>query len=153
MRKRDFLGHFAVASFAAPFATLRFEAADEETALIGLWEAIVKGQGATYRYLYSFSRGSYVATGNIDENFMGLRYSPTMGAYTSEGDGAYKYREHGYAFDLKGRNVGTFASTGTFRLDANLRAFRGPGTFTQYDLKLKPVEVEPFTLAAARIDV
>jgi hypothetical protein len=156
MLKIEFLKRLGLAALATPSMTLdtaRANAADDADVLPGLWEVIVNGTQGTYRYIYTISRGSYVATGNIDENFMGFRYSPTMGAYSRNADGSYKYRERGYAFDMKDNNVGTFTSRGTFTLDQDGNAFRGPGTFTQYDLKSKPVATERLSAVAKRIPV
>jgi hypothetical protein len=155
MMKADFLKRLAIAAVAMPVAILgrgqKAEAAGDDDALLGLWEAVVRGEQAVYRYIYSISRGSYVATGSVDENFMNFKYSPTMGEYTRIADRSYKYRERGYVFDLKGTNVGTFTSTGSFQLNAAGNAFRGPGTFTQYDLKSKPIATETFTMTATRV--
>jgi hypothetical protein len=157
MLKIGFLKSLGIAALAAPLMAVetmaRGDAADDADALVGLWEAVIEGGGTTYGYVYSMSRGSYIATGSIDENFMNFKYSPTMGTYTRGADGSYKYRERGYAFDMKGKNVGTFTSVGTFRLDTDGNTFRGPGTFTQYDMHSKPVASENFALKATRVPV
>jgi FRG domain len=63
--------------------------------------------GAEYSYFYSFAHGGYTATGNIDENFEGQKYSPTMGVYVCTGNMSVRYREKGWIFDLNGNNIGT----------------------------------------------
>jgi hypothetical protein len=156
MLKTDFFKRLGVLSLSAPLvaqAAVRADAQDDADALIGLWEAVVTVQGGSFRYIYSMSRGAYVATGNIDENFMNFKYSPTMGSYTRHSDGSYKYREHGYVFDIHGKNVGTFRSIGTFTVDGSGDKFHGPGTFTQLDLHSKVVASEKFTLTAKRLPV
>lgn len=157
MLKIDFLKRVALIGLAAPLAALevaaKADAEDDEDVLVGLWEGVVRAGGTTYRYIWSMSRGSYIATGDIDENFMGFKYSPTMGAYKRNADGSYRFHERGYAFDLKGNNVGTFTTLGTFQLDAGRETFSGPGTFTQFDLKSKPVARESLTVTAKRIAV
>jgi hypothetical protein len=156
MLKADFLRRLGIFAAAAPIAagsTGRAEAADGSDVLIGLWEAVIDAEKATYRYVYSMSRGSYVCTGNVDENFSGFKFGPTMGAYVRNPDGSYKYRERGYVFDMKGNDVGTFTSEGTFRLEAGSGTFRGPGTFTQFDLHSKPIARERFTMTATRVPV
>lgn len=158
MFKKDFFKTFGLTAALAPFAigsVAKAAAAGDgdRDELTGLWETTVKGSAGSYRYIYAISRGSYVATGDIDENYQGTKYSPTMGAYRREADGAFAYRERGYAFDLKGAKVGTFESTGRMRLSTDGDAFSGPGTFTQYDLHLKAVFTEPFTLTAARVKI
>jgi hypothetical protein len=72
MLKTDFFKRLGVLSLSAPLvaqAAVRADAQDDADALIGLWEAVVTVQGGSFRYIYSMSRGAYVATGNIDENF------------------------------------------------------------------------------------
>ncbi len=157
MRKVDFLKAFGLAATIAPLATVASTTVaragdDDPDAIVGLWEAVVKGD-AVYEYIYAISRGSYVATGSIDERFQDFKYSPTMGAYIRAADGSFKYRERGYVFDLKGDNVGAVTSTGTLRLDETGAALHGPGTFTQYDLHAKPVFTEKFSMTATRLKV
>lgn len=141
---------FAPVAFIRPTETA--DAADEADVLVGLWEASIVGS-TTYRYIYAISRGSYIATGSVDEGFMGFRYSPTMGAYVRRADGSYKYRERGYVFDMKGSNVGTFTSVGTFELHADHQTFHGPGIFTQFDRQSKPVATEHLLVNAKRVQV
>lgn len=84
-----------------------------------------------------------VAYSNIDEGFLQFKYSPSIGAYVRVADGSFRYTEKGWVFDRRGDNVGTFRSVGTFKLSATQTAFSGPGTFTQFDLRGKPILVEP----------
>jgi hypothetical protein len=154
--KLDFLKRLGFLALTAPLAALQNPAragaaAQNDDALVGLWEGDVHAGGTNYRYIYSISRGAYVATGNVDENFMGFKYGPTMGTYARTGNGSYRYRERGYVFDQKGRNVGTFARTGTFRLSADGNTLSAPGTFTQYDATSKKTSSEAFSVTAKRI--
>jgi len=154
--KLDFLKRLGFLALTAPLAALQSPAkagasTQSDDALVGLWEADVRAGGTSYKYIYSIGRGAYVATGSVDENFMGFKYGPTMGTYTRAGNGSYRYRERGYVFDLKGRGVGSFSSTGTFRLSADGNTFTSPGTFTQYDASSKKTSSEPYSLTARRI--
>ena len=157
MLKVNFLKNLAIVALAAPFAlaenSARAKADDDaDDSLVGLWEATITGT-ATYRYVYSISHGSYVATGNVDEGFMGFKFSPTMGTYIRASDGSYPYRERGYVFDMKGNNVGTFTTVGSLRLGADRKTFTGPGNYTQFDMHSKPVAKESFTIKAVRVSV
>ena len=155
MLKLDFLKRLGFLAFTAPLAALQrptqAEAADTADPIVGLWEANVKAGDVKYQYVYSISRGAYVATGNVDENFMGFKYSPSMGTYVRIGNGSYRYRERGYVFDLTGHNVGSFTSIGTFKLSADGNTMSGPGTFTQYDVKAKKNSSESYAVTATRI--
>jgi hypothetical protein len=157
MLKIDFLKKCAVVAVAAPLVALtgkaKADAAQDSDPLVGLWEATITTGSATYRYFYSISTGAYIATGNLDENYMGFKYGPTMGAYVREDDGSYRYRERGYAFDLKGKNAGTFAANGTLRLSSDGNAFSGPGTWKQLDGRGKAVATETLTVEARRLAV
>lgn len=153
MLKRDFLKAVGLAASIAPLASAQTADAAEVSmnldALVGLWDAVVKGDG-TYRYLYAISRGSYVATGNVDEQYQGFKFSPTIGAYGRNHDGSYRYLEKGYVFNLQGVGVGTFSSAGTMRLNADGDTLHGTGTFRQFDLRSKELFTEPFTMTATR---
>lgn len=155
MLKLDFLKRLGFLALTAPLAALqnsaKADAADSADPIVGLWEGNVQASGTTYQYVWSISRGAYVATGNVDENFMGFKYSPTMGTYTRVGNGSYRYRERGYVFDLTGHNVGSFTSVGTFKLSADANTMSGPGTFTQYDVKSKKSSRESYSVRATRI--
>ncbi len=155
MLKLDFLKRLGFLALTGPLAALqspaKADAAQNDDPLVGLWEGDVRAGGTSYRYVYAISRGAYVATGSVDENFMGFKYGPTMGTYTRSGNGSYRYRERGYVFDLKGRNVGSFSSAGTFRLSADGNTFTSPGTFTQYDAQSKKTSSEPYSVTAKRI--
>lgn len=155
MLKLDFLKRLGFLALTAPLAALqapaKAEAASGDDAIVGLWEGAVQAPGTTYRYIWSIARGAYIATGNVDENYQGLKYGPSMGTYTRTGNGTYRYRERGYVFDLKGNNVGSFTSTGTFKMSADGNTMSGPGTFVQYDLKTKQNSREPYTVVAKRI--
>jgi hypothetical protein len=156
MRKREFLKRAGLIGAGASVAVLKGPSpagAAETDPLVGVWEMTVVGKVGTYHYIYSISSGAWVATGNYDEGFQHFKYSPTMGSYVRESNGTYRYTEKGWVFDLKGNNVGTFRSQGTFTLDAGENSLRGPGTFTQFDSKGKAVFVEPFTATASKIQV
>ena len=153
MLKLDFLKRLGFLALTAPLAAVQSPAkavaADDADPIVGLWEGVYRSGNATYRYIYSIARGAYVATGDVDENFAGFKYGTTMGTYARNGDGSYRYRERGYVFDLRGRNVGSFSSNGTFRITGD--TLSGPGTFIQYDLKSKEISREPFSVKAKRI--
>jgi hypothetical protein len=158
MLKIDFLKKAAIIAVSAPVAVFTSKAkadaaAQDSDPLVGLWEATIAAGSATYRYTYSISTGAYVATGNLDENYMGFKYGPTMGAYARQSDGSFRYRERGYAFDLNGKNVGTFAAAGTLRLSSDGNAFDGPGTWKQVDARGKVVVTETLTVKARRLAV
>jgi hypothetical protein len=114
--------------------------ADDGTddALLGVWLVKVSSvtyPGAVYNYFYSFARGGYVATGDVDEdNGAGQKASPTMGVYVRAGRRTVRYREKGWIYDLSGKNTGTSDAVGTFALDKSGRKISGPGVYTQYDL-------------------
>lgn len=153
MLKLDFLKRLGLLALTAPLAAVqspaKADAADRGDPIVGLWEGVYQSGKATYHYIYSISRGAYVATGDVDENFAGFKYGATMGTYARNRDGSYRYRERGYVFDLRGRNVGSFTSNGTFRVAGD--SLSGPGTFIQYDLKSKEMSRESFTVKAKRI--
>lgn len=153
MLKLDFLKRLGFLALAAPLAAVqspkKADAADSGEPIVGLWEGVYQAGKATYHYIWSISRGAYVATGDVDENYMGFKYGTIMGTYARNGDGSYRYRERGYVFDLRGRNVGSFTSTGTLRIAGD--TFSGPGTFVQYDLKSKETSRESFSVKAKRI--
>lgn len=153
MFKREFLkklGLLSGGAAAGVASSSALTAAGEANPLVGLWEMTVVSKTATYRYLYSISDGAYVATGSIDEGFQGFKYGPTMGSYTMQPDGSYRYIEKGWVFDMRGANVGAFRSAGTFKLGAGQRSFSGPGTFTQFDVNGKVVFEEPFVARATK---
>lgn len=155
MLKIDFLKKLGLAAIVAPLIAqqpARAQAAGDADQLEGLWEGVVIGD-QPYHYIWSISRGAYVATGDVDENFMNFKFSPTMGTSIRNGDGTYKFRERGYVFDVRGKNVGTFTSTGSLRISADGSHFSGQGAFTQYDLRSKQVAKEPFTIRATRVSV
>ncbi|HET9342559.1 MAG TPA: hypothetical protein VFO25_06570 [Candidatus Eremiobacteraceae bacterium] len=153
MLKRDFLKVLGFAGSIAPLASIEpayaAETDADPDALVGLWEAVITG-GSTYRYFYAISRGSYVATGSVDEQFQGFKFSPTIGAYARNDDGSFGYLEKGYVFDLKGVDVGTFVSKGVMRLNAAGDTLHGTGTFRQFDVHSKEIFTEPFTMTASR---
>ncbi|HMF28493.1 MAG TPA: hypothetical protein VKE42_06955 [Candidatus Cybelea sp.] len=153
--KLDFLKRLGFLALTAPLAALqnpaRADAASNDDPIVGLWEGAVHEGGATYDYIWSIARGAYVATGNVDENYEGFKYGPSMGTYKRNGDGSYRYRERSYVFDLRGRNAGSSTSTGTFRVSADGNTLTGPGTYIQYDLKSKETSRESFTINAKRI--
>jgi hypothetical protein len=120
--------------------------------LVGMWEMTVQGS-ATYHYKYAISDGTWVATGDIDGNFYGYRYSPTVGAYAKDAGGSYSYRERGWTYTQGGICNGTFESTGRFELDASGGTFSGPGVFKQFDLKGRTILSEPFTVVATKVGV
>ena len=157
MLKIDFLRKLGFVAFASPLAMAesagKADADDSDDALVGLWEASIMAGATTYFYIYSISRKTYIATGSIDENYMGFKFSPTMGAYARSSDGSYGYHERGYVFDMKGKNVGTFTSVGTLRLSADGDSFSGPGRYIQYDSQSKPVFKESFSVKARRVSV
>jgi hypothetical protein len=154
--KIDFLKRLGFLALSAPVTAVvagaRADASDDPDLLVGLWEASVEGS-ATYKYIYSISRDAYIATGNIDENFMNMKFGPTLGAYSRMTDGSYKYRERGFVYDMKGHNIGTFTSVGSFRLGSQGNTFAGSGTYTQYDLRAKPKATERYTLKGNRVPV
>lgn len=154
MLKLDFLKRLGFVALTAPLAALqspaRADAAQNDDPLVGLWEGDVRAGDTRYTYVYSISRGAYIATGSVDENFQGFKYSPTMGTYVRVGNGSYRYRERGYVFNLSGHNVGSFTSAGTFTLSADGNSFTGPGTFTQIDLRKKESR-EAYSVTAKRI--
>jgi hypothetical protein len=158
MLKGDFLKKVGLLGSAGAFALVggaevASAASEDVDLLIGLWEMTVVGESGTYRYIYSISRGTWVATGNVDEGFQQFKYSPSLGAYARVTDGSYRYSERGWTFDLGGKNVGTFRSVGTFKVDPTNKRFSGPGTFTQLDLLGKPLFVEHFKATATKVDV
>jgi hypothetical protein len=57
----------------------------------GMWEMVVTGFNL-YHYKYAISDGSWVATGDVDEGFQGLKFSPTMGAYLPQEDRSFSYK-------------------------------------------------------------
>ena len=153
MLKLDFLKRLGVLALTAPLAAVqsaaKADAADSSDPIVGLWEGVYQAGKDTYHYIYSIARGAYVATGDVDENFAGFKYGMTMGTYARNGDGSYRYRERGYVFDLRGRNVGSFTSNGTFRISGD--TLSGPGTFIQYDLKSRELSRESYSVKAKRI--
>jgi hypothetical protein len=152
--KLDFLKALGLLALTAPLSTARAAAksnAADNDPIVGLWEGAVQAGKASYRYLWSIAKGAYVTTGNVDENYMGFKYGPAMGTYQRNGDGSYRYRERGYVFDLRGRNVGTSTSMGTFRVSADGNTLSGPGTFIQFDLKSNETSRESYTVTAKRI--
>ena len=156
MLKLDFLKKLGLLS-AGAFAFTKPEETNaaevKSDPLVGLWQMTIAGSAGTYRYLYSISPGAWVATGNIDEGFSQFKYSPSMGAYVRLADGSFRYTEKGWVFDRQGTNVGTFLSVGTFKLTSSQNMFRGPGTFTQFDMHGKATIVEPFTATATKVAV
>ena len=56
-----------------------------------MWEMVVTGFNV-YHYKYAISDGSWVATGDVDEGFQGLKFSPTMGAYLPQEDRSFSYK-------------------------------------------------------------
>ena len=160
LRKLGLLASGVVAATAAPLSAQAAAAGEddagaaEDDALTGIWEMTVKGAMGTYRYFYAIANGAYTCTGNIDAGFQGFSYSPSMGAYTRDGKSkTYRYLEKGWVFDRTGTNIGSFQSTGTFKLGATSQSFSGPGTFVQFDLKGKQIVSEPFTAAAKKLPV
>jgi len=152
--KLDFLKGLGLLALTAPLSAARAEAkpnASDNDPIVGLWEGAVQAGKVTYRYLWSIAKGAYVTTGDVDENYMGFKYGPGMGSYQRSGDGSYRYRERGYVFDLRGRNVGSSTSVGTFRISADGNTLSGPGTFIQFDLKSKETSRESYTVTAKRI--
>ncbi len=127
-------------------------AAGSGNPLIGMWEMTVQGS-ATYHYKYAISDGTWVAVGDVDGNFYGYRYSPTVGAYVKNGDGSYSYRERGWTYTQGGVCNGTFESTGTFVLDQSGATFSGPGAFTQFNLNGKTILAESFTVMATKVSL
>jgi hypothetical protein len=123
-----------------------------DTSLIGIWDMTVTG-GGLFHYKYSISVGSWVAIGDIDQGYFNVHYGPTVGAYTKNPDGSYRYRETGWTYTRGGVCNGTFESTGTFVLDASGNSFSGPGVFKQFDLKGNTLLTESFTVLATRIPV
>jgi hypothetical protein len=153
MLKRDFLKKLAMLSSAATVglaADSNPAEASQADPLTGVWEMTVTGAAGAYKYIYSISNGAWVASGNIDEGFQGFKYGPTLGSYVRRADGTYRYSERGWVFDMKGNNVGSFQSVGTFRLGADQKSLAGPGTFTQLDLHGKTIVEERFTAKATK---
>jgi hypothetical protein len=109
--------------------------ADSPHPILGVWLVKVIAPGATYNYFYSFARGGYTATGDIDEqNFAGFKFGPTMGEYVSIGERSVRYREKGWAYDFTtGNPAGSFDSKGTFTLDRKGEKLSGPGVYNLYD--------------------
>jgi hypothetical protein len=158
VRKNDFLMKLGLVSIAGAWAFLRGAkvadaAQSDEDALVGLWDMTITAGGVKYHYVYSISRGAWVGTGDTDEGYQGTKLSPTMGAYVRAADGSYRYAEQGWVFDLKGNNVGSFRSAGTFKLNATQTAFTGPGTVTQFDLHRKTVATDHFAVTATKVAV
>lgn len=127
--------------------------ADEiDTTLVGMWEMTVQGS-ATYHYKYAISVGTWVTVGDIDGNFYGYRYSPTVGAYSKNADGSYSYRERGWTYTQGGVCNGTFESVGTLVLDGTGNTLSGPGVFKQFNLAGRTIVMEDFTAVATRVGV
>lgn len=131
----------------------RLNAATDESPIRGLWSVEVTASGAQYRYIYSFGDGAYTATGDIDERFEDMKFSPTMGAYEQVSTGKVKYRERGWTYDLAGKVTGTFESVGTFEIDKSGPTLHGPGTYTLSDLFGKITYRETFEAKGSKIDV
>lgn len=127
------------------------ERADE--VLSGLWNVTVTGSN-TYLYLYSFSRGGFVAAGNIDNNWdgQGSSFGPTLGAHTWLGSRTYDIREKGYAFDPQGMPAGSFGFAGTYTVDETGQQLTGDGTWTLYDLAGDAVWVEAVTVEGTKLN-
>jgi len=138
----------------APMQSVESASSTDEidTALVGMWEMTVRG-GVTYHYKYAISVGTWVTVGDIDGNFFGYRYSPTVGAYVKNTDGSYSYRERGWTYTQGGVCNGTFESVGTLVLDASGNTLSGPGVFTQFNLAGRPILTEDFTAVATRVGV
>src|ERR1700674_251764 len=147
--RRDMLKTAGVLGAASALAILNgaeaVQAADTQTndgtadALLGVWLVKVFSDtypGQVYNYFYSFARGGYVATGDVDEdNGAGQKASPTMGVYVRAGRRTVRYREKGWIYDLSGKNTGTSDAAGTFTLDQSGKTITGPGVYNQYDLQ------------------
>lgn len=123
-----------------------------DTALVGIWEMTVQGN-ATYHYKYAISVGTWVTNGDVDQGFLGYRFSPTTGAYVKNADESYSYRERGWTYNRGGVCNGSFESTGTFVLDASGNTFSGPGVFKMFDLAGNTIITENLTVLATRIPV
>jgi|SRR5579863_2307360 len=157
MLKVEFFKKLGLAVFGVSGVIRNSSRADaaghDAESLVGLWEMIVTSKDGTYHYIYAISSGAWVCTGNIDEGFQQQKYSPSMGAYVRNADGSYRYEERGWVYDPKGNNVGAFRSVGTITLAADQKTFSGPGVFTQFDMKGKPVYKELFSATATRVSV
>ena len=145
-------GGAAVASSVLSPST-RVNAATDVSPIRGLWSVEVTASDAKYRYIYSFADGAYTATGDIDERFEDMKFSPTMGAFEQVAQGKLKYRERGWTYDLSGKATGTFESVGTFTLDKSGADFHGPGTYTISDLFGKITYRETFEAKGSKIDI
>jgi hypothetical protein len=149
-------GTLAVANSAALKADYTQDVGDRGHAPLGVWLVKVISityPGAEYSYFYSFARGGYTATGNIDENFEGQKYSPTMGVYDRTGNESVRYREKGWIFDLEGNNIGISDAVGTFPLDSSCARISGPGVYTQYDLSGNVIFTEEYTVEGTKVAV
>jgi len=157
LSRRDALGKVSSATVAGTLALVSGETPSQadvgDAEILGLWLVTATAPGGSYNYFYSFARGGYTATGDIDEKFQDMKFSPTMGAYLAAGDRTVRYREQGWTYDLKGNKIGTFSSVGSFTLDASAKALNGPGTFTLYDSKGNLTYSEKFTAKGKKIAV
>ncbi len=121
--------------------------------ILGLWLVKVAASGATYSYFYSFAQGNYTATGDVDEKYLNMKFSPTMGAYIPIGPQSVRYREKGWTYDLAGKKIGTFNGVGTFTLDNSGKALSGPGVFSLYDLRGNVIFTEHYHAKGKKIVV
>jgi hypothetical protein len=125
-------------------------AVDIDTSLVGIWDMTVTGS-AVYKYKYSISVGTWVASGDIDQGFLNFHFGPTHGAYAKNADGSYRYREIGWTYSRGGVRTGSFESIGTFTVDGSGNQITGPGVFRLIDLKGNVVISENFTVVANRL--
>jgi hypothetical protein len=149
-------GTLAVSTSAALKADDAQDVGERGHAPLGVWLVKVISityPGAEYDYFYSFARGGYTATGNIDENFQGQKYSPTMGVYVCTGKESVRYREKGWVFDLDGNNIATSDALGTFTLDPRGTQISGPGVYTQYDLNGNVIFTEEYKVEGTKVAV
>lgn len=141
----------AVAQAAGPQLRDR-EPDDDRSGLDGMWEVAVHGT-ATYLYIYSFARETFVAAGNIDANWdgQGSSFGPTMGTHASRGRHTYDIREKAWAFDPQGLPAGWSTFEGLYTVDPQNQTLTGDGTWTLHDLTGQAVYVEPLTVTGRRL--
>lgn len=157
LRRREILAKvgLAGAAFTAGLMSRPVPAqASDADAILGLWSVRVSGSNsAKYNYMYAFARGAYTANGDIDQNYQGTKFSPTVGAYVLDGNRTVRYREQGWTYTLAGSITGTFESIGTFTLDVAGNSLSGPGVFRMRDANGKIVYRERFTANGKRLTV
>lgn len=130
--------------------TLGANDSDGTEPFVGMWDVTVNGF-ATYYYTYSISHGSFVATGNIDNNWDGLgsSFGPTTGSYVRVGRRSYRIREKAWSFDPQGNAAGHSVFVGTYTVVGD--SLSGHGTYTLYDLSGNVIFTEPLTVTGTKL--